>query len=188
MQHVFDTFLTPLAAVFGEPVSEDPAKFLSEYARILRPYPTGVLEAARDIVLRTHKGPARWPKIAECVEACEDIVESQSAKTRSLRPGADDWRRRVDNAEHLMITTATGHEAARGGWALGCREFIMLTGRLPHEHEIHTLVRNAIFIDRCASGTVHLGIMHHGLVDLAGKIVARRDAIADRVINGEVRG
>lgn len=186
MQHVFDHFLNPLACVFGEPVSENPQKFMSEYARMLRGFSTAALERGRDIVLRTHKGPARWPKIAECIDACGDAEEALAAQNKAQKRQEDDWRRSVMNAERLMMTTDLGQEAARDGWALGCREFIMIKKRLPFEHEVHNLKRNAAFVDRCSAGAIDMGVLHNALMPLAGKMVERRHQIADRVTSGEV--
>lgn len=183
--HVMQNFMQPLLAVFGEPSSPDPERFLAEFGRHLKGYTAAELTPAADFLARNHKGMARWPKLAECLEACEDVRE----RVRQSKPARseDAWQERVARAERLMIETELGQQAARDGWANGCREFIAAKGRLPHEHEVYRLIENARFIDRCASGMDNLGIAHTALIKLANTIVDRRNAIADRVLAGEVR-
>jgi hypothetical protein len=182
--HVLRAFVEPLLAVFGQPSSDDPERFLAEYSRHLKGYASAELQAAADHLMRSHKGPARWPKLAECVDACNDARERQQ-HTKTARSPQADWQTRMANAERLMISTELGQQAARDGWANGMREFIAAKGRLPREYEIGDLIENARFIDRCAVGQIDMGVMHTPLIRLANVMVERRHAIADRVINGE---
>lgn len=110
-----------------------------------------------------------------------EIVYPERHTGGPSQPDQRDWTTRTAHAERLMAETDLGQQAARDGWANGMREFIAARGRLPHEHEIGRLVDNAVFVDRCATGHVDLGIAHDGLVILARRLVDRRNAIAARV-------
>jgi hypothetical protein len=185
-RHVFDVFLARLSAAFGEPVSPDPQRFMLEYARMLRNYAAAELSRAADHLLATHKGPQRWPRIADCIDAAETAREAnqQRAKAQHAAP-AEDWQTRTSDAERFMASTDMGIASAREGWANGMREFVVAHRRLPQPHEVHEIKRNADFIDRCAAGIIDMGVLHNELKDLAGRMIDRRNAIADRVI-GEV--
>jgi len=185
MQHVFENFLDPLLVVFGPPNTEDQPGFLAEYARQLKGYSVDQLKIAKDAVLRTHKGPSRWPKIADCVGACERAADTHAAQAAARRPPPSDWRMKANTAERMMRESVMGQRAAAEGWANGCREFVMEHNRLPTEHEIRRLVGNARFIDRCASGEENMGYMHESLQGLASKLVERREAIATRVMGDD---
>lgn len=182
-KHVMDAFLSPGLAVWGEPSSPDPERFLREYADVLKGFPRDVLEAAYRHLRQNHKGPTRWPRVPEVVEAC-DLSQERLRPQRKETHVVDDWNRKANNAEALMMNSEIGQQAARDGWANGCRDFVMKTGRLPREHEIGVLIENSRFIDDCASGDIDLGIAHKGLLVLAQKFIDRRNAIAYRVING----
>lgn len=186
--HVAQAFLRPLLAMFGQPSSDEPELYLAELGRHLRTYAAPELQRAADHLVRTHKGPARWPKPAECIDACNEAREAISQSARAVKPSLlDDWNTRASNAERLMMTTELGHEAAHDGWANGLRDFIMEHRRLPFENEIYRIKDNSHFIDRAAAGTVNLGLLHNVLQRLAVKMIERRHAIADRVLNGETR-
>lgn len=186
-KHVMDSFFGPLIAVLGEPNTPDPERFLSEYGRMLRGYGAQELAEAADHVLATYKGPARWPRIPDCIEAAEHARERLQFKRGQKQSVEADYFARANAAERAMMDSQIGHAAAREGWANGLRDFIMEKRRLPHDHEIHRLKENAEFIDRCAAGTINMGIIHDQLQKLAQKMVDRRHAIADRVLSGIVR-
>lgn len=181
-RHVFDGFLSRLTAVLGEPSSPDPQGFIREYARMLRNYSSDELSRAADHLLATHKGPQRWPRIADCIEAAESAREANQNRARSdQRTDHGDWSARAAEAERAMRNSEMGQAAAAEGWCNGLREFLMANRRWPASHEIHEMKRNAVFIDRCAAGTVDMGIMHKSLQSLAERVVERRFAIADRI-------
>lgn len=186
-KHVMDAFFGPLIAVLGEPNTPDPERFLAEYGRMLRGYGAQELAEAADHILATYKGPARWPRIPDCIEAAEQARERLAFKRKQSKPVEDDYFARANAAEMAMIDSQISHAAAREGWANGLRDFIMEKRRLPQEHEIYRLKENAEFIDRCAAGTIDMGIIHDSLQKLAQKMVDRRYAIADRVLSGTVR-
>lgn len=186
-KHVMDEFLSPGLAVWGEPASPDPDRFLKEYGDVLKGFPRDVLTAAYRDLRQSHKGPTRWPRIPEIVEACDHAQERLRPKRASVSV-IDDWHRKARNAEALMMNSEVGQQAAQDGWANGCREFIMRHGRLPKEYETGHLISNARFVDQCAAGEVNMGLLHNVLMGLAGGIVQRRHQIAYRVINGIERG
>lgn len=71
INHVFDHLLSRLSAVYGEPKSDNPDLFAAEYARVLSQYEPEELSRAADFIIESHKY-AGWPKINDCVNACED--------------------------------------------------------------------------------------------------------------------
>lgn len=186
-KHVMDAFFGPLIAVLGEPNTPDPERFLAEYARMLRGYGAQELADAADHVLATYKGPARWPRIPDCIEAAEQARERLKFKRGQKQATEEDYFSKANAAERAMMDSQIGHAAAREGWANGLRDFIIEKRRLPQHHEIHRMKENAEFMDRCAAGTIDMGIMHNSLQKLAQKMVDRRHAIADRVLSGTVR-
>jgi hypothetical protein len=179
-------FLAPLLAIFGEPATPEPERTLAEFGRHLRGYSVNELSTAADFLARTHKGPARWPKLADCIEACNDARERMQVQRKPTDVVGESWRQRANAAERAMIESEMGQEAARDGWANGLRDFLMAKRRFPYEHEIHEIKRTAHFVDRCAAGTVDMGLLHKSLLVLVGKFAARRDAVAERVRNGEL--
>ena len=70
MDHVFKNFLDRLLAVYGEPKSDAPELFAKEYARVLEGFEPKELAMAADRILESFKF-GHWPKINDCVAACE---------------------------------------------------------------------------------------------------------------------
>ena len=167
---------------------EDQAFWLKEMISVVQGTDKKVLRKAYELIRDSHEERA-FPlpaTLKRFITQAGEIVYPERHGSAE-RDAVADWMTRTGNAERLMMQTELGQQAARDGWANGMREFICAHGRLPHEHEIGRLIENAIFIDRCATGEMDLGIAHKGLVKLAQKLIDRRDAIADRVQNGIAR-
>ena len=71
--------LARLGVIYGQPDSPDPVAYLEEMSRMLSRYSESVLDQAADLVLKTHRG-RNWPTPAECIRACEDVLETDRAK------------------------------------------------------------------------------------------------------------
>jgi hypothetical protein len=80
------SFTDRLLVLFGSPNSSDDELLMKEYQRLLKSYPTDIIDAAVDRLARAHKF-AGWPKIAECVAAAEDEIEARAWKVRAENGG-----------------------------------------------------------------------------------------------------
>lgn len=181
-KHVFENFLRPCRAVFGDAPTDDTELFFLEYDRQLEPFSAEALAKAKDAIIRTHKGPARWPKLAACVDAA---VEAQDAiavthKTRE-RSSLELYYERYRKAEDRM-KNEIGRRAAREGWGLGLKEFLAEKDRMPNKNEIMNIIENSRFVDRCAAGAVKMGHFHESLGGLAKSILHRRETLATRLV------
>lgn len=183
-------FIEALSRHFSKRHESDKAKmdWLREMVAIVKGIDSKVLDKAYELIRDGHEErafplPATLKRFT--AQAAEIVYPERHGSAE--RDAVADWMARTGNAERLMMQTELGQQAARDGWANGMREFICAHGRLPHEHEIGRLIENAIFIDRCATGEMDLGIAHKGLVKLAQKLIDRRNAIAHRVQNGIAR-
>lgn len=180
--HVMQSFLAPLLAVLGEPSTPDPDRFLAEYGRELSMYSAAELSKAASVVMRSHKGPARWPRLADCVDACNDARERVHASRPAHRGGVsiETWEARLASAER-QIVCPMGLTAAREGWVLGLRDFVVANNRLPNGHEIERIRDTARHNAACADGTIDMGQMACALIPFARTRAKRQAAIASRI-------
>ncbi len=80
------SFTDRLLILFGSPNTMDDDLLITEYKRLLKSYPSEIIDGAVDRLARTHKF-AGWPKIAECVAAAEDEIEARTWKERAKNGG-----------------------------------------------------------------------------------------------------
>ena len=71
--------LERLMIVYGDPDSHDPKAYMAEVARLMRKYSDDTLRAATDHLLATHRG-RMWPTPAQCINACQDVLEQNASK------------------------------------------------------------------------------------------------------------
>ena len=79
-------FSERLLLLFGQPNSFDDEAYVREYERLLKSYTPDIIDDAIDRLARSHKYPG-WPKIADCVAAAEDAIESRNWKERAKNGG-----------------------------------------------------------------------------------------------------
>ena len=181
-KHVFESFLRPCKAVFGDPPTEDAELFFAEYDRQLRGFSAEALANAKDTVIRNHKGPARWPKPAVCVDAAAEAAELLGHKAKSREKSSQEvYFHRYRKAEE-RLHCEMGRRAAREGWVLGLKEFVTEKDRMPSPSEIVDLKANSLFVDRCAAGVEQMGYFHDSLQALAQKMLRRRESLATRIV------
>lgn len=132
-------FLARLQNVYGPPFGDNPDGFLAEYARLLGHYSPAILEAAADRLLATHKGPHRWPRISECVKACEDVIVAAGKDRRLSEPARDrnpDWSPEAIARANKLIQCDLGQRAAQEGWITQLWDYCRKYRELPSTHEI----------------------------------------------------
>jgi hypothetical protein len=77
-----NTMIKRLMVIFGTPESHDPEAYLAEIERVLSPYSQTTLHDAADHLLETYRSRV-WPTPAQCVKACQDVVEEAASKAPS---------------------------------------------------------------------------------------------------------
>lgn len=119
-----------LAIVFGEPKTEDPVGFLSEYANAFKGTSKDILDAAADVIIKQRKFRA-WPTVAECLDAIDAARKQVVQNGIRLEPieNFDTWWAalvaRVQTAQAVeeidaAIAEVKPYDAARwiGKWRL----------------------------------------------------------------------
>lgn len=175
-----------LAIVYGPPDSHDPAAYLAEVAKMLVKYSTEQLEAAGDLILKTHR-TRTYPTPAFIVTACEDAAYQQApklARAETFEERFPAWSDTAIAAADKLVHCAMGQVAARDGWVLGLHDFCRNNGRLPEHHELGALKADAAFVTRSANGQEDLGACGPALRRLAKSMVAKRGEIARSVLGG----
>jgi hypothetical protein len=177
-------FIDALSRHYGKRhnTPDEQGLWLKEMIGIVKGIDHRVLAKAYELIRDNHEErafplPATIRRYA--IQAAEIVYPERMPHQEA---DAGDWNQRAEAAEKAMSTSPMGIAACHEGWANGLREFLVAKRRFPHRHEIQELRENAAFIDRCSTGDTDLGIMHKGLVQLAGKMIERRHAIADRVL------
>ena len=169
-------FIKRMTVVYGAPDTDDVSAFLGEYIRQLKQYSDDVLDAALDRMLRTRRYKT-WPTIADCIAAAHEVSalrgehRSEPNKTFGFK----------DEAEAIM-KDPIATQAAREGWVLGLYDYVFKHGGKPSLSAIHELKDDAKFVDRCAAGAVDMGACHGALLTLANTMLAKREALANRVL------
>lgn len=136
-----NTLLDRLMVIFGAPESDDPRLYLDEVGKLLAKYTPEVLDRAADILIRTHKRNS-FPKPSDIVTVCEDVL-SMKTISAPLPPKHPEWTpERVKLADKLIVSDM-GRIAADEGWILSLHDFCRKKSRLPSEHEIDRIKRDA---------------------------------------------
>lgn len=78
---LLDRFLT----LYGEPKTDNPALFVSEYRRALKGYDSAVLDRAGDIVVKAHRYPT-WPTLGEVIATANRVAEEIAIEREREQP------------------------------------------------------------------------------------------------------
>lgn len=178
-------FIDALSRHYGKRhnTPDEQGLWLKEMIGIVKAIDHRVLAKAYELIRDNHEErafplPATIRRYA--IQAAEIVYPERVGNDD--RDPVGDWNQRNQAAEHAMRNSPMGIAACHEGWANGLREFLVVKRRFPQSHEVQEIRANAEFIDRCASGMIDMGIVHTALLGLAGKIIDRRNAIADRVL------
>ena len=169
-------FIDRMMLVYGAPDSDDPAAFMGEYARLLKGYSDDVLSEALDRLLKTRKFKT-WPTIAECVGAAEDATAARAAAKKAPQKRTD-----FTPEADAILKTDLAARAAHEGWILGLYDFVQRNGHPPGQSKIYELIDDAKYVDRCAAGSVDMGVAHVALLRLAKNMLVRREGYARRAL------
>lgn len=93
-----------LAIIFGEPKTEDPEGFLSEYANATRGVEKDILNAAADVIIKQRKFRT-WPTVAECLDAIDLAKKMVVSKGKMLEPIPDFQKWFDDKIERMRAAT-----------------------------------------------------------------------------------
>lgn len=141
-------FLAPLSLHYSvKHDSEDLERLWREdYERELGGFSDEVL---RDAVRRIYRkrNYSNFPMIADCVEACEEVLESRLAKGPEayshLARDYPEWSRERIRAANRMLASGIGKKAAAEGWIIGLWDFCRNKNRLPQQHEVPKIVASS---------------------------------------------
>jgi len=173
--------LARLAIVYGPPDSGDPAAYLAEVARMLVKYSDADLQRAGDLIIRTHRGRS-FPTPAQIVTACED-AKPEPAPVQTKNDPA--WSAAAFADADRLLKSDMGHRAAREGWALGLHDYCRKHRCLPTPAKIATIIGNARFVDRVASGEEPLvGPFEGALRKMARTFQDKRSEVAAKALEG----
>lgn len=132
--------LARLGVIYGQPDSPDPVAYLDEMGRMLAKYSENVLDQATDLVLKTHRG-RNWPTPAECITACEDVLETDRARDARKAGNVEhypEWTSTAIERANKLIQSPLGQQAAREGWISPLWDYCRHAGELPDsEAAIH---------------------------------------------------
>ena len=178
--------LSRLATVYGQPDSHDPAAYLAELAKMLVKYSPAELEAAGDLVLRTHRSRA-YPTPAVVATACEEVRKEASPRAHAGPVDRyPEWSPTAFRNADRLIRSAMGQVAARDGWILGLHDFCRHNGRLPDQSEIGAIKECSAFLTACRRCTPNeLGFFGAALSRFCQTMLERRRELAQAVL-GEV--
>lgn len=79
--------ISRLLTIYGTPRTDDPAAFIAEYEKVLKPYGSDVLERAGDEIIRTI-GPF-WPKPSEALKVVRQVAHESWVDTYGREPKPD---------------------------------------------------------------------------------------------------
>ena len=132
--------LARLGVIYGQPDSPDPVAYLEEMSRMLSRYSESVLDQAADLVLKTHRG-RNWPTPAECIRACEDVLETERAKEARKAGTVEnypEWSVTAIERANRLIQSPLGRQATREGWIIQLWDYCRHARKLPdNEAAIH---------------------------------------------------
>lgn len=177
--------VTRMCLMYGPPETHDDRAWFAEMDRMVKSYSDKELDAAAELVLRTHRGRG-FPTVAQMLTACEDAREQHIPKPRP-DPGYHEWSKERIAEANRLIASEMGRAAAREGWVFALHSFCRENRRLPktqgeigHCKSIGSRFDSA-YRD-CLSGSG--GQFGTALARLGGSMLARREELA-RVAMGE---
>jgi len=182
---VTNRMLARLGVIYGQPDSPDPVAYLEEMSRMLSRYSESVLDQAADLVLKTHRG-RNWPTPAECIRACEDVLETDRAKEARKAGTVEnypEWSVRAIERANTLIQSPLGRQAAREGWISPLWDYCRHAGKLPDNeaaiHRCKVIARefDEAYAEVCAGKGY--GPLLSALKRLGDSMLERRDKLAD---------
>jgi len=186
MPDINGKFIKPLISLYGELGTDDMDLVLSVYEKTLSGFSDAVLDGGFRIVAGSYFPSKRnpWPAPAICKRACEKVIsEKQSAAPRAPeKPRYPEWSEEAIRTADGLVHSELGREAAREGWVLGLHDFCRDHRRLPNRHEIPKIQAGSDFITRFAASADGLGYATMPLAKLANSMLAKREALAKRVL------
>lgn len=179
--------LARLGVIYGQPDSPDPVAYLEEMSRMLSRYSESVLDQAADLVLKTHRG-RNWPTPAECIRACEDVLETDRAKEARKAGTVEnypEWSVTAIERANTLIQSPLGRQAAREGWISPLWDYCRHAGELPdNEAAIHRCKVIAKGFDEAyAQGEGHPQLAA-ALKKLGDSMLERRNKLAALALGG----
>lgn len=111
------SFTDRLLVLFGAPNSSDDDLLMKEYQRLLKSYPSEIINGAVDRLARTHKY-AGWPKIADCVAAAEDEIEARNWKERARNGGERPTGDPISATRLMARRFVNGHHGHGWEWSI----------------------------------------------------------------------
>jgi len=177
--------LQRLAVVYGQPDSPDPKAYLAEVAKLMSKYRDSTLDAAADLILKTHRG-YRWPTPAQCVTACEDVLAEEAGRQPfSVAPAYPDWTPEAIAHADALIQCDMGRRAAKEGWITQLHDLCRKKRRLPNENEIRGLITEARLFEEAYAQVEagNGGTLQAALLKLGRAMMAKRVRLGE-VANG----
>jgi len=177
--------LARLGVIYGQPDSPDPVAYLEEMSRMLSRYSESVLDQAADLVLKTHRG-RNWPTPAECIRACEDVLETERAKEARKAGTVEnypEWSVTAIERANTLIQSPLGRQATREGWIIPLWDYCRHAGKLPDNeaaiHRCKVIAREfeEAYAEVCAGKGY--GPLLSALKRLGDSMLERRDKLAD---------
>lgn len=179
MGDVTTLIIRPMSTMFGDLGTDDIDMVIDIYERQLAGFADKVLTKAFDEVTSKFFPSKRlpWPPPAAFRKAAERITaDDNSRRAATAKP--------INNeaAADRAMTTDLAREAARDGWVLGLRNFVVRTGDLPRAGQIGKIVADMRYLERCAAGEINMGKQHRDLMLLAQSMVEKNHALASKVL------
>lgn len=195
-QNVID-FLTKLRANWGKRFDDERSEqlWLDQMIDELKGYDGEVLkDAARNLLRKKLQG---FPRLAECVEVCNEAKRWIDGRKPKLPMGADagdreaGWLGRYETLADSLITGPEGREAARDGYVTSLWQFIGRQGRLPSPGEKAKIITGARETDELYAAMLR-GTQRSGnagldaicLLAVEG-MLAKREEMRARVLGAE---
>ena len=163
-------------------------EWLGSMIGAVKHYEGDILQRAAQTIIDT-RTDRRFPLPAEIRKVCFEIASDERRSKLAFEGGekfkaSDPWSpQRIRLADELM-RTPMGREAAEGGWIVCLHDFVRKNGRLPEfESQKRELIRAAQDFDESYRRVVIGGFPGaKALRELGDKMLARRDALAKRVL------
>jgi hypothetical protein len=174
--------LARLGVIYGTPESHDPAAYLVEVGKMLAKYSDRTLDAAADLLLSRHRS-MRFPTPAQCVGACEDVLEIEAGKQPTeTAPKHPEWSAEAIAIADRLIVSDLGRQAADEGWITQLHDHCRNARRLPTARQIADMKREARLFEEAYSSCVagKGGTFNDALKRLGDSFLAKRTRLAEK--------
>jgi hypothetical protein len=146
MSSVGTHFTAPMLVHFSVKHDSEAAEeaWLADYEDALKVFQPAILQEAAKRIMR-RRNYTNFPMIAECVQACNEVIEerSKSVPSRSYSPQYPDWSDQRVAEANRMLDSAVGRKAASEGWIIGLWDFCRQKGRPPQHHEVPKIIASS---------------------------------------------